>query len=99
MKKVCTFVDGENFRYSTNKLFPNNNTEYLPKANWSIFFDFLVTELKSKYQYSENIERLRTYWYVVENIDFIPYRNLTEEQEQLKNGMQNRFDGWKKNTR
>jgi hypothetical protein len=41
--------------------------DYLPKnADWSGFFDALVGEAKAT-------SRLRTYWHVVENIDFYPW--------------------------
>jgi uncharacterized LabA/DUF88 family protein len=72
MKRVCIFVDGENFRYSLNGLFADlpafDGNEYLPKlAEWAKFFDWLVNET------SDSGERLRTYWYVVQNIDYNPY--------------------------
>ncbi|MFZ0052767.1 MAG: NYN domain-containing protein [Desulfobaccales bacterium] len=72
MKKICIFVDGENFRYSINDLFEDlpafHGTEYLPKsAKWAEFFDWLVTKT------SDSGERLRTYWYVVESIDYNPF--------------------------
>ncbi len=72
MKKVCVFVDGENFRHSIEELFPAdfNKNEYLPKqAKWASFFDWMV-DLAS----NGESERLRTYWYVIDIVDFFPYK-------------------------
>lgn len=89
-KRVCIFVDGENFRNSIVELFPTfKQHDYLPKtADWSKFFDFLSKEIGG-----ENSERMRTYWYVVQNIDFHPKPN-TKELEVKRDTMQNRFNGW-----
>jgi len=41
-KRVCVFVDGENFRYSIIELFKTefDKTEYLPKhADWNNLFE------------------------------------------------------------
>jgi hypothetical protein len=41
MMKACIFLDGENFRHSLTKLFPEsfNPLDYLPKdADWTGFF-------------------------------------------------------------
>lgn len=68
-KTACIFVDGENLRHSINDLFESdfNPSDYLPKnAQWQEFFDGLVSK-------SETELRLRTYWYVVDEIDFWPY--------------------------
>lgn len=65
----CIFVDGENLRHSLVDLFGAefDPTEYLPRnANWSGFFDSLV-------QRANTGARLRSYWYVVEHIDFWPW--------------------------
>lgn len=66
---ACVFVDGENFRHSIVKLFNEfNQADYLPKAaNWTQLFDWIVKEVV------EDGERLRTYWYVIETLDFFPY--------------------------
>lgn len=66
---ACVFVDGENFRYSIVELFEKfKQEEYLPKsADWTRLFDWIVENVVEKG------ERLRTYWYVIENIDFFPY--------------------------
>lgn len=68
-KRACVFVDGENFRHSIGDLFEQFNPhDYLPKgAHWESFFDWLVQEVSSS-----ATERLRTYWYVIEHIDFFP---------------------------
>jgi hypothetical protein len=76
--RVCVFVDGENLRHTICDLFEPDfdRREYLPKAaDWARFFDYvvgLVTDNKGT--------RLRTYWYVVENVD--PYPQLLKKQEQ-----------------
>jgi len=68
--RTCVFVDGENFRHSIVELFSQFRKEdYLPKsADWAGFFDWIVKEVH------EDGERIRTYWYVVESLDFFPYR-------------------------
>lgn len=69
--KVCMFVDGENFRHSVVELFPPPlfyQEDYLPKrANWSDLFNWIVNTA------IDGGERIRTYWYVIEYIDFFPY--------------------------
>ncbi len=69
-KRVCIFVDGENLRHSIGDLFPSfQNRDYLPKnAKWTEFFDWVAEKAVNT-----DADRIRTYWYVVENIDFIPY--------------------------
>ncbi len=71
-KRVCVFVDGENFRHSITGLFDDfKESDYLPKnARWQDFFDWLVKEVCG----DGTVERVRTYWYVIESIDFFPYR-------------------------
>lgn len=68
--RVCIFVDGENFRHSIGDLFPNfERSEYLPKsADWTALFDWIVKEATG------DGVRVRTYWYVIESVDFYPYR-------------------------
>jgi len=68
--KACIFVDGENFRHSIVELFPQFQQEdYLPKsAQWTNLFDWIVKSVDG------NGERIRTYWYVIESLDFFPYR-------------------------
>jgi len=81
-KKVCVFVDGENFRKSIVSLFEEfRQTDYLPKnADWATFFDWLVS------QASDGGERVRTYWYVIESIDFLPawFPNAERKPQDLK---------------
>src|SRR3989338_1737838 len=69
-KRVCIFVDGENLRHSICDLFQEfNEFDYLPKsANWTAFFYWIAKEVTD-----DKPERVRTYWYVVENIDFSPF--------------------------
>jgi uncharacterized LabA/DUF88 family protein len=65
----CIFVDGENLRHTLVELFKPefDPTDYLPRnADWSGFFDSLVKQAGVG-------NRLRTYWYVVEHIDFWPW--------------------------
>ena len=68
--RACIFVDGENFRYSIGNLFDNfERADYLPKlANWTSLFDWIVREVTG------DGVRVRTYWYVIESVDFYPYR-------------------------
>ena len=68
--RVCVFVDGENFRHSIGNLFSNfQRSEYLPKsANWTDLFNWIVREA------TDDGIRVRTYWYVIESVDFYPYR-------------------------
>src|SRR5580700_2623920 len=67
--RACIFIDGENLRHSIVELFGAafNPSDYLPKqADWETFFNDLV-------QQADADLRLRTYWYVVDEIDFWPY--------------------------
>lgn len=71
MDKVCIFVDGENFRHSIVELFWGkfNEADYLPKqADWTGFFDWIAE------QCSPAPQRIRTYWYVIRDLAFFPYR-------------------------
>ena len=67
--RACIFVDGENFRNSIVDLFEGFRQEdYLPKdADWEGLFDWVVR------QATPGGERLRTYWYVIQSIDYYPY--------------------------
>jgi uncharacterized LabA/DUF88 family protein len=81
-KTACIFVDGENLRHSLCDLFCTDfdPTDYLPKkASWSDFFDDLVGRVDAEF-------RLRTYWYVVDEIDFWPYNlpKLRRDPRQLE---------------
>lgn len=79
--KVCIFVDGENLRHSINDLFPKEFGigDYLPKdARWTDFFDH-ITEIVT----NNKNDRLRTYWYVIEHVDFYPYK-LPKVTDNLK---------------
>jgi hypothetical protein len=69
-KRVCVFVDGENFRHTIVNLFNHfDPNDYLPKrANWDALFDWIVSRVEP------DGERVRTYWYVIELLDFFPYR-------------------------
>lgn len=79
-KRVCIFVDGENLRHSIGNLFPNfNRSDYLPVADWGNFFDWIAHEVAGP-----DAERIRTYWYVVQNVDFAPYNlNSVRKNEVL----------------
>jgi uncharacterized LabA/DUF88 family protein len=68
-KRVCIFVDGENFRHSICDLYPEFRPEdYLPKsAQWENLFLWLTNKVS-------NGEHVRTYWYVVEHLDFYPHK-------------------------
>ncbi|MDE2188188.1 MAG: hypothetical protein KGJ35_00460, partial [Patescibacteria group bacterium] len=82
-KRVCIFIDGENLRNSIVDLFPNfKSHDYLPKnAKWAELFDFISHQVGG-----DKSERIRTYWYVVQNIDFYPAAS-TAELEKRKNAM------------
>lgn len=69
-KRVCVFVDGENFRHTIVNLFEQfDPNDYLPKkANWDRLFDWIVGRVEAE------SERIRTYWYVIELLDFFPYK-------------------------
>jgi len=73
VEKVCIFVDGENLRHTITDLFSPMHfdpDDYLPKkGRWENLFNSLVAEVSLR---GLGI-RLRTYWYVVEHIDFFPY--------------------------
>lgn len=80
--KVCVFVDGESFRHSIVELFPQFRQEdYLPKsADWTAFYNWLVSTAVN------GGERIRTYWYMIEHIDFFPYHfpNPLTQSAELK---------------
>jgi len=69
-ERVCVFVDGENFRYSIVDLFEQfNPNDYLPKqANWDTLFDWFVSQV------IPGGKSVRTYWYVIQLLDFFPYK-------------------------
>lgn len=66
--RVCVFVDGENMRFTICDLFDKfDRDDYLPKtADWTKFFDDVVSQAEPTGR------RLRTYWYVVQNLDAYP---------------------------
>jgi uncharacterized LabA/DUF88 family protein len=71
-KKVCVFVDGENFRFAIIDLFKGvfNREDHLPKkANWGTLFDWMVDKVSNGLG-----TRLRTYWYVIQHVDYFPYK-------------------------
>lgn len=77
-KRVCVFVDGENLRHSIETLFPSfDKRNYLPKATWESFFDWVALEAAGT-----TADRVRTYWYVVQNIDFAPF-NLNSARKDV----------------
>lgn len=70
--RACVFIDGENFRHSIIELFSSEfkKDDYLPKkAKWGDLFDHFVVEGTR----GEG-KRLRAYWYVVQFIDYFPYK-------------------------
>jgi uncharacterized LabA/DUF88 family protein len=83
-KRVCVFVDGENLRHSLVDLFRGefDPSDYLPKkAVWDKLFDDL-----SHRAIAPDCERVRTYWYVVQHLDFFPYglSRLAKEPDKLR---------------
>ena len=82
MTRVCIFVDGENFRHSIGGLFKDEfqRADYLPKrADWTRLFDHIASAS------SHLGMRIRTYWYVVQGIEFYPYglRKLAKRPKTL----------------
>jgi uncharacterized LabA/DUF88 family protein len=81
-KRVCIFVDGENFRHAILDLFDEfAPTDYLPhNAQWEKIFDWLVLKTDT------DGKIVRTYWYVIEEIDFYPYKfpDANAETDRLK---------------
>ena len=78
---ACIFIDGENLRHSIVELFQQefSKPDYLPRnADWTGFFSSLTEQAKAS-------TRLRTYWYVVDNIDFWPWgaARLTQDLAKL----------------
>jgi len=64
---VCVFVDGENLRHTTRRLF--DCRDYLPKnADWTRFSDRIVELASDSFG-----TRARTYWYVVQQFDARPW--------------------------
>jgi len=80
--RACIFVDGENFRHTIVELFNNfSQVDYLPKnAKWNDFFNWLVSEIEP------TAKRIRTYWYVIEWMDFYPHKfcNPVSDANNLK---------------
>lgn len=70
-RNACVFVDGENLRHSLIELLKDTRfsaRDYLPEANWADLFDWVV--YKATYG---ACTRLRTYWYVIDEVDFHPW--------------------------
>jgi uncharacterized LabA/DUF88 family protein len=68
--KACVFVDGENFRHTIVDLFKAefHEHDYLPEhAKWVELFNWLVSQAHA------DVQRIRTYWYVIETLDCFPY--------------------------
>lgn len=81
--RTAIFVDGENFRFSIVDLFKREfrKDDYLPKnAKWAEFFDYLTVYSPP----TREGERIRTYWYVLEHIDFYPYRLRLSDRDKLE---------------
>lgn len=89
MNAACVFVDGENLRYALRQLIPkefDSPDSYLPRhAHWANFFNELAKRAGAE-------SRLRTYWYVVEQIEFFPQGKWWDRKD-LEDllGKQNRF--------
>ena len=91
-EKCCVFVDGENLRYSIGDLFRGvfDKAEYLlKKADWTAVFDWLVSQVDT------DAKRLRTYWYVIEQIDFKPYLPLPQDNLATLKKILSRHDPYK----
>lgn len=85
MKRCCVFVDGENFRKSLVKLFSPRfrNEDYLPRAaDWDSFFNHICVEVLGAIGDQIEFERVRTYWYVINELFSVPYLPTpTRDQE------------------
>jgi len=74
MDRTVIFVDGENLRYSFIDLFPEEKIIYLPRRiKWTELFNFILPK---------NHYLIRIYWYVVEHLDFRPYKIPNENEIQ-----------------
>jgi uncharacterized LabA/DUF88 family protein len=75
--KACIFVDGENFRHTIVELFDTfSQSDYLPKnGKWNDFFTWLVSQI------DPDAKRIRTYWYVIEWMDFYPHKFCDPQKE------------------
>ena len=87
-KRVCVFVDGENLRHSIVDAFENQGLferhQYLPvTANWAEFYDWVVCAIVG---IGTSGRRLRTYWYVTDDLAFWPYgiKSLNRSENELK---------------
>lgn len=83
IKRVCVFVDGENMRRSICKLFNPSFSprDYLPKtANWSELFEELARKALTG---PCELDLVRTYWYVIRDLDCYPYSLPPAESSKL----------------
>ena len=95
--KVCVFVDGESLRHTLAEFLADDDRfkmlDYLPgEANWEQFFD-LIAETAVR---GHIARRLRTYWYVVDELDIVPcgYKTLLAESPfMLKNALGSDYYG------
>lgn len=90
---ACVFVDGENLRHALCDLFLGEFTQedYLPKqAEWTRFFDWLAGE--ASLLFKMRIDRLRTYWYVIEHLDFYPYKFPKNDPKALLRLLSKQYD-------
>jgi len=87
MERICIFVDGENLRHSICDLFNHfDQAEYLPKADWAAFFNFIAESASER----EEHHHVRTYWYVVRDVDYRPY-NLPKDTSQYLSWIEQNF--------
>lgn len=82
--RVCIFVDGENLRFTINKLFSPrffDPSQYIPiNAKWDDWYDNLARQSVFEAQ----VKRVRTYWFVTENVYCHPpliHRDMTDAQQ------------------
>lgn len=77
-QRACIFIDGENLRHSLIELFcpPFRREHYLPNGSWQNFFNMLVNDAEAE-------TRIRTYWYVVQHLDFWLWKLPEHEPEKL----------------
>lgn len=88
--RVCIFVDGENLRYSINKLFSPrffDHTKYVPiSSKWDQWFDGLATKAVA----GSTARRIRAYWFVTNHVRCFPPLIHSEMSEDERIGWFNR---------
>src|ERR1700733_4377458 len=80
--RVCVFLDGGKLRHSIRGLFRGDfdSRDYLPKmARWSSLFEKIVDDATD-----HNGALIRTYWNVIQHLDFFPFWFPNSDRELVK---------------